>query len=196
MKHAIALTGGISTGKSTVSSILKLYGFEVIDADGIAHEVLDSVADKISTIFGAEYVAEGKVDRKKLGNLVFSHPEEKKKLEQLLHPLIRKEIERCAERSESKGVPYFIDIPLFYETGAYAIDKVLLIYAPREIQLERLIKRDGFTKEEAQKRIDAQMDIEEKRKRADYIIENTRDLGYLTDQLEEYRRKLSADIKI
>lgn len=191
MKHAIALTGGISTGKSTVASILKLYGFEVIDADAIAHEVLQSVAGKVAELFGAEYVHDGVVDRKKLGGLVFSNPDEKKKLEQLVHPLIRQEIMRRAERSEVQGVPYFIDIPLFYETGAYDIDKVLVVYASREIQLERLVKRDGFSEEEARKRINAQMDIEEKRKRADYVIDNTKDIGYLTEQLEEFRRKIA-----
>ncbi len=191
MKHAIALTGGISTGKSTVASILKLYGFEVIDADAIAHEVLQNVAAKVAELFGNDYVHDGVVDRKKLGALIFSNPEEKKKLEQLVHPLIREEIMRRAERSESQGVPYFIDIPLFYETGAYTIDKVLVVYAPRRLQLERLVKRDGFSEEEATKRIDAQMDIEEKRRRADYVIDNTKDIGYLTDQLEEFRRKLA-----
>ena len=191
MKHAIALTGGISTGKSTVASILKLYGFEVIDADAIAHDVLQGVAVKVAEIFGEEYVLEGVVDRKKLGGLIFSNSEAKQKLEQLVHPLIREEIMRRAERSEAQGVPYFIDIPLFYETGAYEIDKVLVVYAPREIQLERLVKRDGFCEEEAMKRIDAQMDIEEKRRRADYVIDNTKDIGYLTEQLEEFRRKIA-----
>lgn len=191
MKHAIALTGGISTGKSTVASILKLYGFEVIDADAIAHEVLQHVAGKVAEIFGEAYVKDGVVDRKRLGGLVFSDSEAKQKLEQLVHPLIRKEIMRRAERSETQGVPYFIDIPLFYETGAYDIKKVLVVYAPRETQLERLVKRDGFSEEEAQKRIDAQMDIEEKRRRADYVIDNTKDIGYLTQQLEAFRRQIA-----
>lgn len=191
MKHAIALTGGISTGKSTVASILKLYGFEVIDADAIAHEVLQGVAGKVAELFGNEYLNDGTVDRKKLGGLVFSDPAAKKKLEQLVHPLIREEIMRRAERSETQGVPYFIDIPLFYETGAYDIDTVLVVYATRELQLERLVKRDGFSEEEARKRIDSQMDIEEKRRRADYVIDNTKDIGYLTQQLEEFRRKIA-----
>lgn len=191
MKHAIALTGGISTGKSTVASILKLYGFEVIDADAIAHEVLQGVAGKVAELFGDEYVSDGTVDRKKLGGLVFGDPAAKRKLEQLVHPLIREEIMRRAERSETQGVPYFIDIPLFYETGAYDIDTVLVVYATRELQLERLVKRDGFSEEEARKRIDSQMDIEEKRRRADYVIDNTKDIGYLTQQLEEFRRKIA-----
>jgi dephospho-CoA kinase len=168
----------------------------VIDADEIAHEMLQSVAGKVAEMFGPEYVSEGRVERKKLGALVFGDPGEKKRLEQLLHPLIREEIGRRAERSESRGVPYFIDIPLFFETGAYDIKRILVVYAPKEIQLERLMKRDGFTKEEAQRRIDAQMDIEAKREKADDLIENTGDLTYLTDQLEAYRRRLSADFKI
>jgi len=196
MDYAIALTGGISTGKSTASNILKLYGFKVIDADEISHKILDEESEKIIEIFGDEYVKNGKVDRKKLGGVIFNDKDKKKKLESLLHPLIRKEIEKRAAKSEEQGVPYFIDIPLFYETNAYNIKNVLVVYATKELQLERLVKRDGFSYEDANSRIDSQISIEEKKKLATYVVDNTKDLGHLTNELENFRRKISADFKI
>lgn len=196
LEYAIALTGGISTGKSTVSSILKLYKFEVIDADEISHIVLDGCWEEIIKMYGQEYVDNKKVDRKKLGKLVFDNKEERKRLEALLHPLIREEIQKRAAMSEKHKIPYFIDIPLFFETKAYDIKKVLVVYAPRELQIERTIKRDKLSFEEAQKRVDSQMSIEEKKKMATYVIENTKDIGFLTEQVEEFKRKISADFKI
>lgn len=196
LEYAIALTGGISTGKSTVSSILKLYKFEVIDADEISHIVLDGCWEEIIKMYGQEYVDNKKVDRKKLGKLVFDNKEERKRLEALLHPLIREEIQKRAAMSEKHKIPYFIDIPLFFETKAYDIKKVLVVYAPRELQIERTIKRDKLSLEEAQKRVDSQMSIEEKKKMATYVIENTKDIGFLTEQVEEFKRKISADFKI
>lgn len=196
MEYAIALTGGISTGKSTVSSILKLYRFEVIDADEISHIVLDECREEIIKMYGQEYVDNKKVDRKKLGKLVFDNKEERKRLEALLHPLIREEIQKRAAMSEKHKIPYFIDIPLFFETKAYDIKRVLVVYAPRELQIERTIKRDKLSFEEAQKRVDSQIDIEEKKRMATYVIENTKDIGFLTEQVEEFKRKISADFKI
>ncbi|MDQ1340410.1 MAG: dephospho-CoA kinase [Campylobacterota bacterium] len=196
MEYAIALTGGISTGKSTVSNILKLYRFEVIDADEISHLVLDGCWEEIIKMYGQEYVDNKKVNRKKLGKLVFDNKEERKRLEALLHPLIREEIQKRAAMSEKHKIPYFIDIPLFFETKAYDIKRVLVVYAPRELQIERTIKRDNLSFEEAQKRVDSQIDIEEKKKMATYVIENTKDIGFLTQQVEEFKRKISADFKI
>ena len=192
MKHAIALTGGIATGKSTVATLLKLHGYEVIDADALSHEILQQQASEIIRMFGPEYVEEGIVNRKKLGQLVFSHPEELKRLEGLLHPLIREAIMRRAALSEEQGVPYFVDIPLFFETRAYAIDKVLVVYAPRTLQIERAVKRDGMSEEDVLRRINAQMDIEEKRKMADYVIDNSRDIAHLSQEVETFRRTITT----
>ena len=93
-KYAIALTGGIATGKSTVCNILKLYGFSIIDADEISHKVLEEQKEKIAKIFGKEYIKDNKVDRVALGKLIFSDKNSKKLLENLLHPLIKKTIEK------------------------------------------------------------------------------------------------------
>jgi len=194
MKHAIALTGGIATGKSTVGTLLKLHGYEIIDADTIAHGVLEERKELIFERFGNNVRAEdGFVNRKALGVIVFNDTDARKDLESIVHPRVREIIEIKAERSERKEVPYFIDIPLFFETKAYSeIEKILLIYAPRDLQITRLMKRDGFTQEEAIVRIDAQMSIEEKRKGATDIIENTLDMGHLTTQIETFRRRIAC----
>ena len=114
-KYAIALTGGIATGKSTVASLFMLHGFLTIDADKIAHKLLDMHSDKIASMFGQEYVENGKVLRKELGKIIFTNEENKLKLESLLHPLIKDEIVKRSRLFESQDKPYFIDIPLFFD---------------------------------------------------------------------------------
>jgi dephospho-CoA kinase len=183
-KYAIALTGGIATGKSTVCNLLKLYGFAIIDADEIAHEVLDENYNKIEELFGKEFVKENRVDRKKLGSLVFSNNTQRLKLEKLLHPLIRKKIEILSEKLDSFKVPYFIDIPLFFEKRGFNIKKSVLVYAPKDIQLQRLIKREGKSLKDAKKIVDVQMDIENKKELADFIVDNTKDLKHLQSEVE------------
>ncbi len=173
-KYAIALTGGIASGKSSVVEIMLSLGFEVIDADKIAHDILDKQSQKVSELFGEMVVVDGRVDRKALGSIVFEDKSKLKQLEALLHPLIYNEIESKAREKDKKEKPYFIDIPLFFESNRYKnISKSLLIYAPKERQLERLMRRDNSTKEEALLRINAQMDIEEKKSLATYIIDNS-----------------------
>jgi len=182
--YAIALTGGIATGKSTVSNLLKLEGFSVIDADTIAHKVLDQEAGAIAKMFGAEFVKDKKVDRKALGGLIFSDKEAKRALEELLHPKIKESIFTEAKRLEKFKVPFFIDIPLFFETKNYAISPVVVVYAPKDMQIERLIKREGLSKEEALKRIKAQLPIEKKLELADFVVDNSKDLKHLQSEVE------------
>lgn len=198
-KNAIALTGGIATGKSSVCSLLNLYGFQIIDADKVAHKVLQAQAPKVAELFGEAYVVNGSVDRKKLGGLVFSDKEERKRLENLLHPLIRQEIQKEAAFCESKEVPYIVDIPLFYESGSYDIDEVAVIYCTKEQQLERLTKREGYSEEEAKRRIDAQMPIDEKRDKATFVIDNTQNLKHLQNEVERfitYVRQKYPDMRV
>ncbi len=183
-KHAIALTGGIASGKSTACNLFKLYGLRIIDADAIAHAILDKEAAAIGKLFGNAYLKEGKVDRKALGGLIFTDPEAKKRLEALLHPKIYDEIARQSEVQDALGGPYLIDIPLFYETGNYPIEKVILVYAPRTLQKKRLMEREGLSEEEAKRRLDAQMDIEAKRKMADWVIDNGGNLKQLQRETE------------
>jgi len=178
-RYAYALSGGIATGKSTVSKIFRQYGVDIIDADSVAHEILEEQKEEIVKLFGEEYLKDGKVNRKKLGELVFSSFDAKKRLENLLHPLIYKEIERQSRILDTLEKPYFIDIPLFYETNRYPIKKSVVVYAPKNIQLKRLMKRNGFSKKEAIGRIESQIDIEIKKKLATYLIDNSGDLHAL-----------------
>jgi len=178
-EHAVVLTGGIATGKSTVAGIFKGYGFEIIDADKIAHEMLDLHHDEIAQLFGAEYVKDSKVIRKKLGSLIFGNVGEKKRLEALMHPLIYNEIERQAKKEDLKEKPYLVDIPLFYETSRYPIKDVIVVYVPAELQLERLIQRDNSSKKDAMERIATQMSIEEKKQKATHLIDNRGNLKEL-----------------
>lgn len=194
-EHAIALTGGIATGKSSATALLSLYGFRFIDADKIAHAHLDEQKEAIATLFGAEYVKEGKVDRKSLGKLIFADKEKKKALEDLLHPIIYDTIVEESKKNEILGMPYMIDIPLFFEKRRYDIKKSLVVYATKEQQLERLILREGFGKEEALRRIESQMDIEEKKALADYVIDNSKDLKHLQNECEKIKNQILSDFK-
>lgn len=190
--YAIALTGGIATGKSTVASLLALNGMRVIDADTISHEILDASYEWVRENFGDEFVEGAKVNRAKLGQLIFSNGEAKKKLEAFLHPKIRAEIEQRSIKQDSFRFPYLIDIPLFFENKAYDIKESVVVYTPKYIQLERFMKRNGYSKEESLRRIESQMDIEEKRKRATWIIDNSKDLKHLQRECEEFVEKIKA----
>ncbi len=189
-KNAVVLTGGIATGKSTVANLFMLHGFLTIDADKIAHKLLDIHSDTIASLFGDEYVENGKVLRKELGNLIFNNSDEKKKLENFIHPLIKEEIQEEASLFESKNKPYLIDIPLFFENKNYDIGKSIVVYTPKEIQVERLRKRDKCDEVTALARINNQMDIEEKKRLAMYVIDNSKDLKYLTSEVERIKNEI------
>lgn len=184
-KNAIALTGGISTGKSTVCNLFKLHGFLIIDADAISHKLLDANSAKIAEMFGSQYVDDkGKVIRKELGKIIFSNEENKLKLEALLHPLIKDEIVKKSRLFESQDKPYFIDIPLFFEKMHYPIPRSLVIYTPKDLQVQRLMKRDNISEDEALLKISNQWDIEKKKELADMVIDNSKDLKNLQREVE------------
>jgi dephospho-CoA kinase len=189
-KNAIALTGGIATGKSTVCNLFKLHGFLTIDADNIAHKLLDENSGKIASMFGEKYVENGKVLRKELGKIIFSNEENKLKLEALLHPLIKEEIIKESRIFEQQDKPYFIDIPLFFEKMHYPIPKSLVVYTPKDLQIKRLMDRDNITKEEALLKISNQMDIEEKKDLADMIINNSSNLKNLQQEVERVIKEI------
>lgn len=198
-KHAYALSGGIATGKSTACSLLKIHGFSIIDADIIAREELEKSKEEIRELFGAEVFQGGNVDRAKLASVIFDSTQDREKLNALLHPKIQQRIETLAKSLDEKGVPYIMDIPLFFESGKYSCKKTIVVYAPKDIQLERLVKRENFSLEEATKRVNAQMSIEEKRAKADWIIDNSKDLKHLQREVEkfvEYVRGEYENIKI
>ncbi|HHD77620.1 MAG TPA: dephospho-CoA kinase [Campylobacteraceae bacterium] len=186
LPNAIALTGGIATGKSSVCSLLSLYGFKIIDADKIAHAKLDESLPQIAERFGEQFVIGGRVDRKKLGGVIFSDEEARQDLEKLLHPMIREEIVAQSEVCEAKKIPYILDIPLFFEKGNYLIEEVAVVYCTPEQQIERLLQREGYTIEEAQSRIGAQLPIETKREKATFVIDNSADLKHLQRETERF----------
>jgi len=189
-KYAIALTGGIATGKSTVASLLALNGMRVIDADTISHEILDTSVEWVRETFGDEYIDGSKPNRSKLGSLIFANNEKKRVLEEYLHPKIRDEIEKRSIKQDSFKFPYLIDIPLFFENNSYDIKDSVVVYTPKEIQLERFMKRNGYAKDESLRRINSQMSIEEKKNRASWVIDNSKDLKHLQNEVEEFVEKI------
>ncbi|MFA7070480.1 MAG: dephospho-CoA kinase [Sulfurimonas sp.] len=191
-EYAIALSGGIATGKSSAVSLLRLNGLRVIDADEISHKILDASGEWVKESFGEEFVLNGKVDRAKLGKLIFADSKAKKKLESFLHPKIREAIEQESIKQDRFKFPYLIDIPLFFESGSYPIKDSVVVYTPKDLQLERFIKRNGYSLEESLRRIESQMDIEEKKLRATWVIDNSKDLKHLQNECEEFVEKIKA----
>jgi len=185
-EYAIALTGGIATGKSTVASLLALNGMRVIDADIISHVILENSSEWVGDTFGGEYIINSKVDREKLGTLVFSDEKAKKTLEDFLHPKIREDIRQRSEKQDEFKFPYLIDIPLFFENGAYNIKDSVVVYTPKEIQLDRFMKRNGYTEKESLNRIASQMPIDEKKAKATWVIDNSKNLKHLQNEVEEF----------
>ena len=193
--NAYVITGSIASGKSTVVNLLKERGFSVIDADLIAHEQLEICKREIVEVFGEQILDEtGKIDRKKLGAIVFREPKKLKNLEQILHPKIKAEILSKALQLERLGQVYFVDIPLFFEKKErYAEFKnVAVIYAPKELLLSRLMSRNGLNLEEAKARVELQMDIEQKKKMAKFVIDNSNDRENLQLELEKFLKQIGA----
>jgi dephospho-CoA kinase len=195
LKYAIALTGGIAVGKSSAMSFMSMYGFRCIDADKIAHDILDEQRDKIASMFGNEVLSTNGVNRAELGKIVFADANKRKDLESLLHPLIYDKIMALAQVEEKRKFPYFIDIPLFFENERYDIDKSLVVYAPKDLQIQRLMKRNSLSYEDAMQRINSQMDIEQKKLKATYIIDNTKDIKHLQNECEKVRGIILEDFK-
>ena len=190
MSYILGLTGGIATGKSHLSDVLREAGAPVVDADRISHEVTAPGGAAIPLIheaFGAEYVKDGILDRKALGALVFSDREALEKLNAITHPLIFAEMSAQIAKAEQAGVPVVVlDVPLLFETGYDRLcDEVWCAWIPRKLQLERLVVRDHLTHAEAEKRIQSQMSAWEKRRRADRLIDTR-------GTLEESAKKVTA----
>lgn len=194
--YAIALTGSIGSGKSTLVSFLSLYGFQSICADSISHKVLDEHSAEVVAHFGKEILhPDNKINRKALGNIIFASSSQREQLQAILHPHIKEAILSQARELEAKKMWYFIDIPLFFEVGGketYPVARSLVVYTSAEKAIERIMKRDNFTLQEAKARLDAQMPIEEKCHLADDIINNDGDLRTLQQYVESYLQSLSA----
>jgi dephospho-CoA kinase len=191
-EYAIALTGGIATGKSTVASFLTMYGFKKVDADKIAHQLLDEYSEAISDMFGVEYIENNRVNRTKLGELIFSNKDKKVQLEQFLHPKIKDRIVLICDELDKLKSPYLVDIPLFFEKKNYDIKRCLLVYTPKDIQIQRLIKRENYTQKEAENRINSQINIDKKLELIKinplgFVINNGKDLAFLQSECEKFK---------
>jgi len=193
-EYAVALTGGIATGKSSVSTIFKAEGFVVIDADKIAHTVLNQASTEVANLFGREVLCDNGINRKVLGSIVFANQQKRKALEALLHPLIYHEILKQSRVEEVKRKPYLIDIPLFFESNRYQISRTIVVYASRTQQIERGMHRDGFSKEEILRRLNAQIEIEKKRQWATYLIDNSGEQNILYEKTIEVINQIKKDV--
>ncbi|BFH15435.1 dephospho-CoA kinase [Paenibacillus melissococcoides] len=192
----IGLTGGIASGKSTVSRLLVERGALLVDADRIAREIVlpgSPALDQIAERFGADMLLpDGSLDRKRLGNVVFSNTAERKALEEITHPAIRQEMMTQMRRLEGEHPQSLVvvDVPLLYESGLTdRFEEIVVVYVPKEIQLERLMRRDGLTEAEASERLLSQWDIEMKRERADYVIDNSKGMEETRQQVEQFLRQ-------
>jgi len=175
----LGLTGGIATGKSTVTAMLRERGIPVIDADQIAREVVEPGKPAYEAIlrhFGRDILLEnGQIDRKKLGEIVFSDESERQKLNTIVHPEVRRVMRQEAEAAEANGAEIvFMDIPLLYESKLqYLVEKIVVVFAPSEMQLARMMERDELDEEQAHKRLRAQFPIDQKKLDADFLIDNS-----------------------
>ncbi|MGG3282139.1 dephospho-CoA kinase [Paenibacillus solani] len=194
----IGLTGGIATGKSTVSSMLAMKGALLVDADVIAREVMlpgHPVLGKVTEHFGQSILLEdGTLDRKKLGELIFNNPQQREVLNGITHPAIREEIRERTEAFELQHPDRLVvvDIPLLLEAREQYpyLDEIVVVYVPRELQLKRLIERDDLAREAAEARLNSQMDIEQKKALADILIDNSGTLAETQQQVDKLWHRL------
>lgn len=189
MTVIIGLTGSIGTGKSTIANKFKQLNIPVIDADLIAREVVEPgehAYNEIVATFGEEILQrDGKLDREKLGAIVFSDEQKRKTLNGIIHPAIRQEMIRQRDAYVSEKVPCVVlDIPLLYESKlTHFVEKVIVVTTEQSVQVERILKRDEMTEEEAIQRIDSQIDVSEKEKWADAVIDNNGTIAESEQQL-------------
>jgi dephospho-CoA kinase len=174
----IGLTGGIASGKSTVAGMLRDLGATVIDADEASRAVVEPGTpglDAVVKTFGPEVLDGERLDRWKLGAIIFENEGARRRLEAITHPLIRAWMAERQREAEERGERrVVVDIPLLYENGLdRGLKAVIVVYAPAEVEMERLMARNGFSRTEAEQRLAAQLPIEEKRARATYVIDNS-----------------------
>ena len=174
----IGLTGGPGSGKSTVAAMLHDLGAEIIDADKAAHAVYEPGTpgfDAVVREFGQEFVRDGRIDRARLGELVFSDAEARHRLNAIVHPLVRDLMARWTAEAAERGADVVVqDVPLLFENGLERLfTSVVLAYVPEHLQLERLVSGRAVTPDRARAMIAAQMPIEEKRGRAQHVIDNS-----------------------
>ena len=198
----VGLTGGIATGKSTVSEMLRRRGAVIIDADVLARDVVAAGEPALATIaeeFGREVIAaDGTLDRKKLGAIVFADPVKRKRLEAITHPAIRERFARRLAELMEQGFAglVFFDAPVMIESGNYKnMERMVVVVTDEPTQVRRQMARDGVDREEAERKIRSQMPLGEKAKLADYVIDNGADRAATDAQVERVWQALMADLR-
>ncbi len=199
MMKWIGLTGGIGTGKSSAASILRELGLPVVDADALAHKSFEKDTDcyhSIVKLFGNKILAPDlNIDRKILGQIVFSNKTDLTKLENIVHPYVQDRANEIRREYEAGGQAIaFYDVPLLFEKELQGkFDKTLLVYANPNLQFSRLERRDSLEPSEIQKRIAAQIPIDKKREMADYVVDNSGSLLELKNKIKEIAKILVAE---
>jgi dephospho-CoA kinase len=194
--RTVGLTGGIGTGKSTVSGLLRGLGATVVDADEATRAVQVRGSDGLRQLveaFGPGILtAEGDLDRAALADLAFGDERARERLNAIVHPLVRRWMAERVAEAAGRGDPLVVlDVPLLFESrGTAGMDAVVLVYAPEAVQLRRLVELRGMSEERARARIAAQMPIEEKRRLATHVVDNTGSL----DELRRHVERLWADL--
>jgi dephospho-CoA kinase len=193
----VGLTGGIGSGKSTVSEAFARLGAKVLDADEVAREVVlpgKPAWTKLRHTFGSEFFhPDGRLNRNKLRRLVFADPEQRSRLNAIVHPEVMREIDSRFEQltSSAEHAVVLVDIPLLIEVGvAHRFDKVVVVYANESVQIKRLRQRDGLSREEARQALSVQIDLREKAKKADFVIDNSGTPGETQAQVEKVWQSL------
>ena len=197
----VGLTGGIATGKSTVSEMFRQLGCEIIDADLLAREVVapgEPALAQIADEFGRDVIQpDGALDRKKLGAIVFSDPARRKRLEQITHPAIRDRFLRRLADLEARGFAGVVlwDAPVMIESGGYKdMEKLVVVATDEATQTARLRGRDTIDAAEADRKIKSQMPVADKAKLADYVIDNAGDRTATERQVSEVHAALLRDL--
>lgn len=189
----VGLTGGIASGKSTVSNIFRKFGLKIIDADKVAKEISqrEDVEREIKNFFGPVIIKkDNQVDRAKLKEIVFSDEKKLKVLNSMIHPKIIFEFKKIKEKSDKNDIIIF-DVPLLFEVGMDKLcDKIILVFINREEQVRRIQERDKISKELCEKIIDAQLNLEEKIAKADIIIDNNGSLEELKIKVNNVYQEL------
>ena len=193
------LTGGIGSGKSMVSGMLAELGAEVIDADQLAREVVqlgNPAWKEIVDHFGKEVLNRDQtLNREKLASIVFADPEARQALEGIVHPRVHALFRQKVRELESKGATVVIyDVPLLFESGLEReIRPVIVVYVTDRVRVERIKQRDGLSNEEVRLRIKSQMPLEEKKRSADYVIDNSGTIEHTRAQVSKIWEKLLQD---
>lgn len=189
MPKVIGLTGGIASGKSTVSELLSVFGFKVVDADKAAREAVKKGSKglaQVREVFGDEAIDEnGEMNRRYMGDLVFNHPEKRLELNAIIHPIVRDIMEEEKQEYLKQGYNVIMDIPLLFENElGNTVDEVWVVYTSESIQMDRLMQRNNLSLEDAKARVYSQISIDKKSRMADHVIDNLGDKLELKQNLE------------